>query len=231
MYYSLFVFVSVKIDISYRLRAVSLFSWFVKQNARDTQMTTRVTEAAKTGEAAALVSCVSRLASRVSRLAASPLNARARVHSPYQIWRKGETARSLYIICHSSQLPLLKKNRESKIMYNETQPSYNQPLYNEKTTVVGTTFPLLPVPDPDLEIRGGGRSSRSLDKGGQSPKKIFSAPWTSVCLKIRGALSDMVFVPTRKTYRHSRVWTPTAQNWNKPFAHIELNLAGEGLVN
>ena len=92
MYYSLFVFVSVKIDISYRLRAVSLFSWFVKQNARDTQMTTRVTEAAKTGEAAALVSCVSRLASRVSRLAsrvsrlaASPLNARARVHSPYQI--------------------------------------------------------------------------------------------------------------------------------------------------
>ena len=95
------------------------------------------------------------LASRVSRLAASPLNARARVHSPYQIWRKGETARSLYIICHSSQLPLLKKNRESKIMYNETQPSYNQPLYNEKTTVVGITFPLLPVPGPDLEIRGG----------------------------------------------------------------------------
>ena len=103
-----------------------------------------------------LASRVSRLASRVSRLAASPLNTRARVHSPYQIWRKGETDRSLYIICHSSQLPLLKKNRESKIMYNETQPSYNQPLYNEKTTVVGITFPLLPVPDPDLEIRGGG---------------------------------------------------------------------------
>ena len=69
-------------------------------------------------------------------------------------------------------------------MYNETQPSYNQPLYNEKTTVVGITFPLLPVPDADLEIRGG-RSSRSLHKGGQSPKKIFSAPRTSVCLKIR----------------------------------------------
>ena len=142
-------------------------------------MTTRVTEGARRERLPP-----SFLASRVSRLAASPLNARARVHSPYQIWRKGETARSLYIICHSSQLPLLKKNRESKIMYNETQSSYNQPLYNEKTTVVGITFPLLPVPDADLEIRGG-RSSRSLHKGGQSPKKIFSAPRTSVCLKIR----------------------------------------------
>ena len=30
-----------------RLRAVSLFSWSVEQNARDTQMTTRVTEAAR----------------------------------------------------------------------------------------------------------------------------------------------------------------------------------------
>ena len=171
MYYSLFVFVSVKIDISYRLRAVSLFSWSVKQNARDTQMTTRVTEGARRERLPP-----SFLASRVSRLAASPLNARARVHSPYQIWRKGETARSLYIICHSSQLPLLKKNRESKIMYNETQSSYNQPLYNEKTTVVGITFPLLPVPDPDLEIRGG-RSSRSLDKGGGAvSKKNFFGP-------------------------------------------------------
>ena len=38
-----------------RLRAVSFFSWSVEQNARDTQMTTRVTEGA------ALVSRVSRL--------------------------------------------------------------------------------------------------------------------------------------------------------------------------
>ena len=45
-----------------RLRAVSLFSWSVEQNARDTQITTRVTEGA--------------------RHAASPLNARPRVHSP-----------------------------------------------------------------------------------------------------------------------------------------------------
>ena len=45
-----------------RLRAVSLFSWSVEQNARDTQMTTRVTEGAIH--------------------AASPLNARPRVHSP-----------------------------------------------------------------------------------------------------------------------------------------------------
>ena len=51
-----------------RLRAVSLFCWSVEQNARDTQMTTRVTEGASP---------------RFSRLAASPLNARAGVHSPY----------------------------------------------------------------------------------------------------------------------------------------------------
>ena len=38
-----------------RLRAVSLFSWSVEQNALDTQMTMRVTEGA------ALVSCVLRL--------------------------------------------------------------------------------------------------------------------------------------------------------------------------
>ena len=31
----------------YRLRAVSLFSWSVEQNARDTQMTTRLTEGAR----------------------------------------------------------------------------------------------------------------------------------------------------------------------------------------
>ena len=30
-----------------RLRAISLFSWSVEQNARDTQMTTRVTEGAR----------------------------------------------------------------------------------------------------------------------------------------------------------------------------------------
>ena len=70
-------------------------------------------------------------------------------------------------------------------MYSETQPSYNQLLYNEKTTVVGITFPLLPVPDPDLEIRGG-RSSRSLDGGEQSPKKFFSAPRTPVWSKNKG---------------------------------------------
>ena len=47
-----------------RLRAVSPFSWSVEQNARDTQMTTRVTEGAA-------------LVSRVSRLRRSTL---ARVH-------------------------------------------------------------------------------------------------------------------------------------------------------
>ena len=53
-----------------RLQAVSLFSWSVEQNARDTQMTTRVTEGA-------------RMCPRFSRLRASPLNARPRVHSAY----------------------------------------------------------------------------------------------------------------------------------------------------
>ena len=50
-----------------RLRAVSLFSWSVELNARDTQMTTRVTECFF------LPGC----RPRFSRLAASPLNARS----------------------------------------------------------------------------------------------------------------------------------------------------------
>ena len=96
-----------------RLRAVSLFSCSVEQSARDTQMTTRVTEGARrerhsnyfllglppsllASRVSRLASRVSRLASRVSRLAASPLNARVREHSPYQIWRKRKTARSLH---------------------------------------------------------------------------------------------------------------------------------------
>ena len=66
-------------------------------------MTTRVTEGAKTGEATALVS-------RVSRLAASPLNARARVHSLYQIWRKGETARSLLATASLKKEQRIKNN-------------------------------------------------------------------------------------------------------------------------
>ena len=45
------------------------------------------------------------------------------------------------------------------------------------------------MPDPDLEIRGGGgfRSSRPLDRGGsRSPKKIFSAFGSRFGLKIMG---------------------------------------------
>ena len=66
----------------------------------------------------------------------------------------------------------LKKEQRVKNMYNETQPSYNQPLYNEKTTVVGITFPLLPVPDADLEIRGGGHPDPYI-RGGSLQKKFF----------------------------------------------------------
>ena len=58
-----------------RLRAVSLFSWSIEQNARDTQMTTRVK--ARDGRGTTLVSRV---------LAAQRSRARA---------RKRETARSL----------------------------------------------------------------------------------------------------------------------------------------
>ena len=46
------------------------------------------------------------------------------------------------------------------------------------------------VPDPDLEIRGGGQSSRPLGKGGggggQSPENFFFALWASVWSKTNG---------------------------------------------
>ena len=57
-----------------RLRALSLFSWSVEQNARDTQMTTRVTEGARWEEAAVLVSRVSRLLRPTLARACTPLN-------------------------------------------------------------------------------------------------------------------------------------------------------------
>ena len=52
-----------------RLRAVSLFSWSVEQNVRDTQMTTRVTEGARRRP------CFSRLASRGFATQRSPARA------------------------------------------------------------------------------------------------------------------------------------------------------------
>ena len=47
-----------------------------------------------------------------------------------------------------------------------------------------------PVSDPDLEISGGGQSSRSSDKGGPVSKKKFSALRASLWSKTRrwGAL-------------------------------------------
>ena len=69
-----------------RLLAVSLFSSFVEQNVRDTQMTTRVTEDARRERhkkrAYLFSSWAADLVSRVS-LAASPFDARARVPSPH----------------------------------------------------------------------------------------------------------------------------------------------------
>ena len=54
-----------------RLRAVSLFSWSVEQNARDTQMTTRVTEGARWGSF--FSSRAAALASQLSRARGLPL--------------------------------------------------------------------------------------------------------------------------------------------------------------
>ena len=62
----------------FRLRAVSLFAWSVEQNVQDTQIITRVTEGARRERHDNLFSGCR---PRFSRLAASPLNARARVHS------------------------------------------------------------------------------------------------------------------------------------------------------
>ena len=56
-----------------RLRAVSLFSWSVEQNARDTQMTTRVTEDARRERHDALVSRLSRLRRSTLARACTPL--------------------------------------------------------------------------------------------------------------------------------------------------------------
>ena len=44
------------------------------------------------------------------------------------------------------------------------------------------------MPDPDLEIRGGGgeRSYRPLDKGGTVSQKFFSAPGASVWSNNKG---------------------------------------------
>ena len=45
-------------------------------------------------------------------------------------------------------------------------------------SIFATSPPLSPsftitVPDPDLEMGGGGQSSRLLDRGGRSPKNFF----------------------------------------------------------
>ena len=82
--------VSTKCWDNARLRTVSLFCWCVEQNAQDTQMTTRVTEGTRwerheKGEATLFFFSGRR--PRFSLLS----DARARVHSPHKIWRKGET--------------------------------------------------------------------------------------------------------------------------------------------
>ena len=63
----------------YRLRAVSLLSWSVEQDARDTQMTTRVTGDAR----------------RERRLAASPLFACARALPILNLKKKRDRSQSM----------------------------------------------------------------------------------------------------------------------------------------
>ena len=56
------------------------------------------------------------------------------------------------------------------------------------------------VADPDLQIRGGARSSRPWDKGGRSPKRFFSAPFgPQLGLKIRGGPSPLGTSPRSAT--------------------------------
>ena len=64
------------------------FSWSVEQNAQDTQMTTRVTEGAR------------QESPRFSRLPASPLNARTRVHSPYYCSQSNKQNNSFALASH-----------------------------------------------------------------------------------------------------------------------------------
>ena len=72
--------------------------------------------------------------------------------------------------------------------------------------MVGITFPLLPVPDTDPEISGGGHPDPYIrGAGGKSPKKIFSAPRTSVWSKNKGAAPP---VPSPRSA------TDYAQNWH-----------------
>ena len=97
------------------------------------------------------------LASRVSQLRRSTL---ARACTPFT---KSEEKERLLAV--SSQLPLLKKNRESKIMFNETQSSYNQPLYNGKNHGGRNNIPHTTSAGYRPWDKGG-QSSRSLDKGG-----------------------------------------------------------------
>ena len=76
-----------------RLRTVSLFSWSVEQNARDTQMTTRVTEGARrerlSSLAAALVSRVGFAAQR-SR-ACTPLSKSEETERLLAVYLRGHT--------------------------------------------------------------------------------------------------------------------------------------------
>ena len=60
------------------------------------------------------------------------------------------------------------------------------------------------MPDPDLEIRGGGGSSRPLDKGGRSPPKHFLALRASFWSKNKGGPAPRVSLMDPSLYNDIR---------------------------
>ena len=86
-----------------RLRAVSLFSWSVKQNARDKQMTTRVTVGARR-ESHYLVSRVSRFRRSTLARACTPLTKSEEKERLLAVYWKALTARKCFV--HYTLSPL-----------------------------------------------------------------------------------------------------------------------------
>ena len=91
----------------------------------------------------------------------------------------------------------------------------------------------LSVPDPDLEIWGGNRSSRPLDKGGgggdRSPKFFFSALRASVSSKTKGegpslwirhCLLTLLGLFTNQKDRFCYLFTEILQLLKSPAFHI-----------
>ena len=65
------------------------------------------------------------------------------------------------------------------------------------------------MPDPDLEMGGGGGVIQTLIKGGGWPSKnLFSALRASVCVKIRGGMGSPIPSPGSATDKY--LWAMTS---------------------